>query len=270
MVTRRIDWLKVARLVLLSRQLDRLEIEQLTPNGKVNYQFSAMGPELAQVLLAEMLTHPHDAAGLYYRSRPFMLASGLTASEALAAGMARTGSPSQGRDVGVVFNMPARQGPTILPASGDVGAQYTPAAGWAQAIQYRTNQTKEGEWEGAIAVALGGDGFMLETLHRYLPNRVPIFGMHRGSVGFLMNAYSPDGLAERLARALPYVLHPLEMIAIDERGGRHQAVAFNEVSLLRESRQAAKLKITVDGVVRIENPRETAEAAERAMQDGRS
>jgi 2-oxoisovalerate dehydrogenase E1 component len=158
MSKQRIDWLKIARLVLLSRQLDRLEIEQLTPNGKVNYQFSAMGHELAQVLLAEVLTHPHDAAGLYYRSRPFMLACGLTAREALAAGMARTGSPSQGRDVGVVFNMPPRQGPTILPASGDVGAQYTPVAGWAQAIHYRTNQLKESEWQGAIAVALGGEG----------------------------------------------------------------------------------------------------------------
>jgi 2-oxoisovalerate dehydrogenase E1 component len=158
MVTRRIDWLKVARLVLLSRQLDRLEVEQLTPNGKVNYQFSAMGHELAQVLLAQALDHPHDAAGLYYRSRPFMLACGLTAREALAAGMARTGSPSQGRDVGVVFNMPRRQGPTILPASGDVGAQYTPVAGWAQAIHYRSSFLGESEWEGAIAVALGGDG----------------------------------------------------------------------------------------------------------------
>jgi 2-oxoisovalerate dehydrogenase E1 component len=158
MSKQRIDWLKIARLVLLSRQLDQLEIEQLTPNGKVNYQFSAMGHELAQVLLAELLTHPHDAAGLYYRSRPFMLACGLTAREALAAGMARTGSPSQGRDVGVVFNMPRRQGPTILPASGDVGAQYTPVAGWAQAIHYRVNFLRESEWAGAIAVALGGDG----------------------------------------------------------------------------------------------------------------
>lgn len=158
MVRHRIDWLKVARLVMLSRELDRLEIEQLTPNGKVNYQFSAMGHELAQVLLAQTLTHPHDAAGVYYRSRPFMLACGLTASEALAAGMARMGSPSQGRDVGVVFNMPRRQGPTILPASGDVGAQYTPAIGWSQAIRYRGAFMGESEWEGAIAVALGGDG----------------------------------------------------------------------------------------------------------------
>jgi 2-oxoisovalerate dehydrogenase E1 component len=158
MSKQRIDWLKIARLALLSRQLDHLEIEQLTPNGKVNYQFSAMGHELAQVLLAELLTHPHDAAGLYYRSRPFMLACGLTAREALAAGMARTGSPSQGRDVGVVFNMPRRQGPTILPASGDVGAQYTPVVGWAQAIHYRAQFLKESDWAGAIAVALGGDG----------------------------------------------------------------------------------------------------------------
>ncbi|MEJ2601067.1 MAG: thiamine pyrophosphate-dependent enzyme [Anaerolineales bacterium] len=158
MVRHRIDWLKVARLVLLSRELDRLEIEQLTPNGKVNYQFSAMGHELAQVLLAQALTHPHDAAGVYYRSRPFMLACGLTAHEALAAGMARTGSPSQGRDVGVVFNMPRRQGPTILPASGDVGAQYTPVTGWSQAIRYRNAFMGENDWEGAIAVVLGGDG----------------------------------------------------------------------------------------------------------------
>ena len=64
-----------------------------------------------------------------------------------------------------------------------------------------------------IVVPLGGDGFMLETLHRFLPQGVPIFGMHRGSVGFLMNLYRPDGLFERLATAQPVVLHPLEMIA---------------------------------------------------------
>ena len=99
---------------------------------------------------------------------------------------------------------------------------------------------------------LGGDGFMLETLHRFLSRGVPIYGMHRGSVGFLMNAYRPEGLYERLAAAQPVVLHPLEMTARDEHGGRHLALAFNEVSLLRESRQAAKLRVSVDGVVRIE------------------
>lgn len=154
----KIDWLEVARLALLSRQLDRLEVEQLTPQGKVKYQFSSSGHELAQILLAQAVDHAHDAAAVYYRSRPFMLACGLTAEEALAAGMARTHSPSQGRDVGVVYNMPRRQGPTVLPASGDVGAQYTPAAGWAQAITYRVEVLEQEDWSGALAVALGGDG----------------------------------------------------------------------------------------------------------------
>ena len=103
-----------------------------------------------------------------------------------------------------------------------------------------------------VIVPLGGDGFMLETLHRFLSRGVPIYGMHRGSVGFLMNAYRPVGLYERLDAAQPVVLHPLEMTARDERGGHHLALAFNEVSLLRESRQAAKLRVSVDGVVRIE------------------
>jgi NAD+ kinase len=101
-------------------------------------------------------------------------------------------------------------------------------------------------------VPLGGDGFMLETLHRFLSKGVPIYGMHRGSVGFLMNSYRPEGLYERLAAAQPVVLYPLEMTAQDEHGDHHRALAFNEVSLLRESRQAAKLRVTVDGVVRID------------------
>jgi NAD+ kinase len=103
-----------------------------------------------------------------------------------------------------------------------------------------------------VIVPLGGDGFMLETLHRYLSKGVPIFGMHRGSVGFLMNVYRPEGLVERIAAAQPVILHPLEMTARAEHGESRRALAFNEVSLLRESRQAAKLKVSVDGVVRIE------------------
>jgi NAD+ kinase len=103
-----------------------------------------------------------------------------------------------------------------------------------------------------VIVPLGGDGFMLETLHRHLSNGVPIYGMHRGSVGFLMNVYSPQGLYDRLAAAQPVVLHPLEMKARDVRGGTHRALAFNEVSLLRESRQAAKLRLSIDGVVRLD------------------
>jgi 2-oxoisovalerate dehydrogenase E1 component len=153
-----IDWLEVARFLLLSREIDQLEEQQLTPQGQVKYQFSAMGHELAQVLLALALDHPHDAAAVYYRSRPFLLVCGLTAAEALAAGMARANSPSEGRDVGVVFNLPRRSGSTVLPSSGDVGAQYTPAAGWAQAITYRQRILGEQDWAGAIAVATGGDG----------------------------------------------------------------------------------------------------------------
>jgi NAD+ kinase len=103
-----------------------------------------------------------------------------------------------------------------------------------------------------VIVPLGGDGFMLETLHRHLSCGVPIFGMHRGSVGFLMNVYRPEGLFERIAAAQPIILHPLEMTATDEHGECCRALAFNEVSLLRETRQAAKLRVSVDGVVRIE------------------
>jgi 2-oxoisovalerate dehydrogenase E1 component len=153
-----INWQRVAYLMLLSRKLDTLEEQILTPQGKIKYQFSASGHELTQVLLAQALNHPHDAATVYYRTRPFTLASGLTLEEALAAGLARAKGPSMGRDVGVMFNLPRRTGATILPSSGDVGAQYTPAAGWAQAIRYRAEVLGESSWEGALAVALGGDG----------------------------------------------------------------------------------------------------------------
>src|SRR5438067_216759 len=93
---------------------------------------------------------------------------------------------------------------------------------------------------------------MLETLHRYVGRGVPIFGMHRGSVGFLMNPYRLDELVERLAVAQPVVLRPLEMIATCEHADTCKAIAFNEVSLLRETRQAAKLRVSVDSVIRLE------------------
>jgi NAD+ kinase len=102
-----------------------------------------------------------------------------------------------------------------------------------------------------VIVPLGGDGFMLETLHRFVRSGKPIFGMHRGSVGFLMNSYRPDGLHERIAAAQPVELHPLEMTA-RQNGVSRGAIAFNEVSLLRETRQAAKLRISVDGIVRLD------------------
>ncbi len=153
-----LDWERITGWVVRSRLLDELEERELAPSGAVPYQFSAKGHELAQVLVAAHLDHAHDAAGVYYRSRPFMLAAGLRLDEALAAGMGHAGSPSEGRDVGVVFSMASRGGPTVLPASGDVGAQYTPAAGWAQAIRYRAETLGEAEWQGAMVAVLGGDG----------------------------------------------------------------------------------------------------------------
>jgi NAD+ kinase len=103
-----------------------------------------------------------------------------------------------------------------------------------------------------VIVPLGGDGFMLETLHRFLDLRIPIYGVHRGSVGFLMNTHELAGLPARLARAQSVTLYPLEMLAHDRSGRRHRAIAFNEVSLLRQGRQAAKLRVSVDGVVRVD------------------
>ena len=102
-----------------------------------------------------------------------------------------------------------------------------------------------------LVVALGGDGFMLQTLHRFRQQHVPVFGMNCGSVGFLMNEYQEGGLPERLARAEPVVIHPLRMIATTSDGMVAQALAFNEVSMLRQTRQAAKLRITIDGKVRL-------------------
>jgi NAD+ kinase len=103
-----------------------------------------------------------------------------------------------------------------------------------------------------VIVALGGDGLMLQTMHRVLNNGLPIYGMHRGSVGFLMNDYHEDGLPERIAAASGTVIHPLRMLAEDARGLVHEALAFNEVSMLRQRHQAAKLRISIDGTVRLE------------------
>jgi NAD+ kinase len=103
-----------------------------------------------------------------------------------------------------------------------------------------------------VVVALGGDGLMLQTLHGMSDAAKPIYGMNRGSVGFLMNEYAVDGLKERLAAAEAVVVHPLVMDAADTSGKTYRAQAFNEVSLLRQSYQAAKLKISIDGKVRLE------------------
>jgi NAD+ kinase len=102
-----------------------------------------------------------------------------------------------------------------------------------------------------VIVALGGDGLMLQTLHRFMADQKPIYGMNRGSVGFLMNEYQENGLRERLAAALPSVVHPLIMRATDVSGRVSTARAINEVSILRQSYQAAKMRVSVDGRERL-------------------
>ena len=102
-----------------------------------------------------------------------------------------------------------------------------------------------------VIVALGGDGFMLQTLHRTQGLRAPVYGMNRGTVGFLMNEYSEHGLAERLEAAEEAVINPLAMTATRADGSVHEALAINEVSLLRAGPQAARLRISVDGKLRM-------------------
>ena len=106
--------------------------------------------------------------------------------------------------------------------------------------------------EADVIVALGGDGLMLETLHQYIDRGIPIYGMNRGTVGFLMNEYREAGLRQRLDAAKEVRLHPLRMRARTIDGETHEAISINEVSLLRETRQTAKLRIGVDGTVRID------------------
>ena len=103
-----------------------------------------------------------------------------------------------------------------------------------------------------VIVALGGDGLMLQTMHRYLNSRIPIYGMNRGSVGFLLNDYREDQLLERLEKAEINVIHPLRMTAYDRQNAEHRALAINEVSLFRQIYQAAKLRISVDGRLRLD------------------
>ena len=105
--------------------------------------------------------------------------------------------------------------------------------------------------EAEVIVALGGDGFMLKTLHRSRELGVPVYGMNRGTIGFLMNEYNESDLLDRLAEAEEEIINPLAMAAMDHSGTLHEALAINEVSLLRAGPQAAKLRITIDGRVRM-------------------
>jgi NAD+ kinase len=131
----------------------------------------------------------------------------------------------------------------FLPAQGEA------AQDAARALRARYGDTPPDEAE--VLVALGGDGAMLETQHRFLGRNVPVYGMNCGSVGFLMNEFRLDRLPERIAGAQASVLHPLRMEVVGADGRAHVALAINEVSLLRETRQAAKIRILVDGRERV-------------------
>ncbi|MBL0170601.1 MAG: pyruvate dehydrogenase [Gemmatimonadaceae bacterium] len=158
------DWRRIAYHTLASRALD--DVEETTNRNRASvpkdhvvlYQFSARGHDMAQTILGSLLTGARDGAGAYYRSRPFLLALGLPLDDALGSPLGRAGGFSDGRDIGVVCNLPNRDGPVVLPMSGDVGSQYTPAAGWAQAITYHRDTLHDPRYEGCISVALGGDG----------------------------------------------------------------------------------------------------------------
>jgi NAD+ kinase len=105
--------------------------------------------------------------------------------------------------------------------------------------------------EAEVIVALGGDGFMLRTMHETVDLPAPVYGMNRGTVGFLMNEYHEEALIERLREAEQEIINPLSMTAMDRDGKIHHALAINEVSLLRAGPQAARLKISVDGRQRL-------------------
>jgi 2-oxoisovalerate dehydrogenase E1 component len=151
------DWRRIAYLTLVSRALDHLEETRLVPERKISYQFSARGHDMAQIMLGSRLTNPKDATCGYYRSRPLLLSLGVPIADALGSAMGRAGGYSDGRDIGVVFNFPNPSGVPALPMSGGVGAQYTPTAGWAQAIEYYRTVLNSEAHRDAIAVVLGGD-----------------------------------------------------------------------------------------------------------------
>jgi 2-oxoisovalerate dehydrogenase E1 component len=151
------DWKRVVELVQCSRAMDAIEEQHLVPGKKIFYQFSARGHDMAQVLLGLHLTHPKDAVCGYYRSRPVLLSLGVKLEDALGSAMGRAGGYSDGRDIGVVFNYPNASGASALPMCGGVGAQYTPTAGYAQAIEYCKSVLGDHSYDGAMGVVLGGD-----------------------------------------------------------------------------------------------------------------
>ena len=131
-----------------------------------------------------------------------------------------------------------------------VSSQAPEAIKAAQKLKHLFGQAQREEAD--VIVALGGDGLMLETVHTVLDSGQAIFGMNRGSVGFLMNEFETGELTERIAAATETVIHPLKMTVTGKNGTTHSALAFNEVSMLRQQHQAAKLRVSIDGKVRLD------------------
>ena len=244
------EWRRVTHLLQLSRALDHIEESRLLPERQVMYQFSARGHDLAQILLGLELTDAHDGVTVYYRSRPLILALGTGLEEAAAAPLARAGSFSDGRDIGVVFNKPGRGGPTVLPACGGVGAQYTPAAGWAQAIRYHHQTLGDAGYAHSIAVVLGGDasvataGFW-SALTQATTLRLPmLFYIEDNGFGISVSSrlQTPGGNIAANLRSFSGLM-------IFEGDGAYPHTAAERVSeavaYVREQRAPALLRLTV-------------------------
>ena len=246
-----LDWPRIAHLTLLSRALDDVEEQVLLPSREVLYQFSSRGHDMAQVILGSLLDHPGDAACGYYRSRALMLTLGLSTDDALAGPMLKAGGINDGRDIGVVFNLPARDDRAcFLPMSGGVGTQYTPISGWAESIVYKREQLQDADPGKAIGVALGGDGSTATSgfwaaLNTATTRRLPmLFYIEDNGYGIFVpsTAQTPGGnIAENLASFKN--LHLLDGDGSDPR----QAAEFLEqgVQHVRQGKGPALVRLTV-------------------------
>ena len=246
----RVDWRRVAYLVHLSRALDEMEEKRLVPEKKVLYQFSARGHDMAQILLGMQLTGLHDATCGYYRSRPLLLSLGVDPADALGSAMGRAGGYSDGRDIGVVFNYPNHAGASALPMCGGVGAQYTPTAGWAQAMKYYATTLGREEYARDIGVVLGGDGSVASNgfwaaLTAATTQALPmLFYIEDNGFGISVpsTAQTPGGnIAANLAS--------WKNLAIFDGDGCNPAEAArlvqDAVSFVRDERKPALLRLTV-------------------------
>ncbi|MGJ0492969.1 alpha-ketoacid dehydrogenase subunit alpha/beta [Methylobacter sp.] len=244
------DWNRVVYLMHCSRAIDQIEVNKLYPEKAIQTQFSAKGHELTQILLAMQLGLPGDAATVYYRSRPFLLASGLSLEDAFAATLTRSGGVNDGRDVGVVFNFPNRKGLSVLPGQGGVGAQYTPAVGWAQSLVFYRNHLKHSDYKKSIAVALGGDastatnGFW-SALNIATTQRLPfLFFIEDNGYGISVSSdmQTPNGnIAENLS-----AFGNLRVVEVDIARPNLAAAAIRKmVSLVREGHGPGLIRLKV-------------------------